>query len=192
MKEQLEYFIRLSIKNPDDEEIKAILEIFDFKNYKKGEKFKHPYKVCKSVGFIVEGSTKHSVTKKKGDVITIRVTQKNNFVTDFLSVRTKEQTPISIQALEPTTMLVASVKDIDKLLEVNLTFNRLIREYAADTVVELGKLHILFLTGTAKERYQFILENNPSLLKNIPLQFIASMIGITPTQLSRIRKKKEK
>jgi ribosomal protein L10 len=48
----------------------------------------------------------------------------------------------------------------------------------------------LFLTGTAKERYQFILENKPELLKKFPLRFIASMIGITPTQLSRVRNKK--
>jgi hypothetical protein len=64
------------------------------------------------------------------------------------------------------------------------------REYITDKVVDFGKLHILFLTGTGKERYDFILENNPALLKNTPLRFIASMIGITATQLSRIRKKR--
>ncbi|MEO1255364.1 MAG: hypothetical protein AAFY41_10835, partial [Bacteroidota bacterium] len=91
-----------------------------------------------------------------------------------------------------TTMLVAPVEDMKKLLEVNLTLNRLIREYMADNMVEMGKLHFTFLTGTAKERYRFILENNPRLIKSVPLRYIASMIGITPTQLSRIRKRKEK
>ena len=54
----------------------------------------------------------------------------------------------------------------------------------------MGKKNLAFLKGTAKDRYQFILENNPSLLKKFPLRLIASIIGITPTQLSRIRNKK--
>lgn len=54
----------------------------------------------------------------------------------------------------------------------------------------MAKRQLLFLTGTAIERYQFILENNPKLLKKFPLRFIASIIGITPTQLRRIRDKK--
>lgn len=59
----------------------------------------------------------------------------------------------------------------------------------ADQVAELLKLYILFLTGYASDRYHFILNNNPDLLEKFPLHFIASMIGVTPTQLSRIRKK---
>jgi hypothetical protein len=54
----------------------------------------------------------------------------------------------------------------------------------------MAEIQFLFLTGTAKERYQRILENNPEMLRKFPLRFIASMIGITPTQLSRVRKKK--
>jgi hypothetical protein len=48
----------------------------------------------------------------------------------------------------------------------------------------------MFLNGTAKERYQYLLATNPSLLEKFPLKFVASMIGVTPTQLSRIRKEK--
>lgn len=192
MKEQLEYFIRLKLKHPIEEEIKAILEIFQLKTFAKGDVFKDAGKVCKNLGFLIEGSVRHYAIKNNGKEITGRIVQKNNFVTDLISIRTREKTPMIIAFLEPSTMLVTSKDAVDELLEVNLTFNRLIREHMADSVVELGKLYLLFLTGTAKERYQFVLENNPSLLKNIPLQFIATMIGITPTQLSRIRNKKEK
>ncbi len=188
MKEQLEYFIRLNLSNPREEEIREILDIFEVKTYGKGDLFKDHNSVCTALGFILKGSTRHYVVKNNGDEATGRIITKNNFVTDLISVRTKGITPIAIKTLEPTSMLVASIEDMKNLLEENLTLNRLIREYIADSMVELGNLYLLFLTGTAKERYQFILENNPSLLKNIPLRFIASMIGITPTQLSRIRK----
>ncbi|MEL7531589.1 MAG: hypothetical protein AAFN10_09790 [Bacteroidota bacterium] len=191
MKEQLEYFIRTSLKNPKDDEIKEILEIFRIKEFAKGDHFKKKDKVCNKLGFILEGSARHYLLKKNGTDITGRVSQRNNFLTDFISVRTKAVTPMGIEILEPSTLLVASVKNVEVLLETNLTFNRLIRDYMAEGLVEMGKMYLFFLTGTAKERYEFIIEKNPSLLKNIPLRFIASMIGITPTQLSRIRKKKD-
>jgi ribosomal protein L10 len=45
----------------------------------------------------------------------------------------------------------------------------------------------------AKERYLDFITLHPNIEDRIPLQFIASHLGITPTQLSRIRKKiKEK
>jgi len=57
-------------------------------------------------------------------------------------------------------------------------------------MLEMAKRYYLFIAGTAKERYQFIIDNNPNLVKKFPLRFIASIIGITPTQLSRIRNNK--
>jgi len=190
MKEQLSHYIRLNLKNPKEEEINDILEIFHVQHLQKGEHFKQQSRICQKIGFLAAGSLQHYAIKNNGDEVTIRVSNKNGFITDILSLRTKEKTPISIKALEPTTMLVASEKDMTNLLEVNLTFNRLLREYISATVEKQARLYVLFLTGTAKERYRFILENNPSLLKRFPLRFIASMIGITPTQLSRIRNKK--
>ena len=190
MKEQLEGFIRSKVKGPNEAEIAAILEIFQASKLVKGDLFKDHNQVCDKLGFVISGSTRHFVIKPNGEVVTARIVQENNFVTDIISVRTGEKTPINIEILEPTSMLVAPVEDMKKLLEVNLTLNRLIREYMADNMVEMGKLHFTFLTGTAKERYRFILENKPRLLKSVPLSYIASMIGITPTQLSRIRKRK--
>lgn len=46
-----------------------------------------------------------------------------------------------------------------------------------------------FISMTAEERYEFLSEAKPELLHHIPLQYIASMLGMTPETLSRIRKK---
>lgn len=191
MKEQLEHFIRLNLRNPKEEEIAAIADIFKEQHFKKGEYFKHYDSICRKMGFVVEGSLRHYVIKKNGSEVTMRITRKNHLITDLLSLRTKAITPISIKTIEPTSMLVASFEDLDRLTEVNLTLNRLLREYMADSVEKQAHLYILFLTGTAQERYRFILENNPDLLRSFPLRFIATMIGVTPTQLSRIRNKKQ-
>ncbi len=42
---------------------------------------------------------------------------------------------------------------------------------------------------TAEERYLNLFKERPNLIKEIPLKYIASYIGITPQALSRIRKR---
>lgn len=189
MKEQLAIFIESYIKNPRTDEIPAILEIFQIKHFQKGDLFKSPFKAIDKIGFLISGSVRVYVLKDNGEIVTGNVLSSNKFLTDFIGLRTGENTPLAIEVLAPTTMLVAPNEQIKNLLEVNLTFNRLIREYMGDTVVNMIKLYSLFITGTAKDRYEYLLENNPELFKNTPLHYIANMIGITPTQLSRIRKK---
>ena len=192
MRQQFKSYIKSQLTNTKEDEIDAILEIFELKHFKKDAYFKHPTNICKQLGFIVKGSFKHYAIKKNGSKIPGKVSQENSFVTDIISAKTKERTPIGIKALEASSVLVISIENMTKLLETNLTFNRLIREYMAQSIIKMGELHLLFITGSAKERYKFILENNPSLFKNTPLRFIASMIGITPTHLSRIRNKEDK
>lgn len=189
MKENLELFIRSNVKNPNEDEVKAILDIFQPQQFSKGDLFKRHSDICQKLGFLIKGKTRHFVIKENGDEVTGRIVQKNNFVTDFIGIRTQEKTPLTIEFLEPSFMLVASTEAMKNLLEVNLTLNILIREYIADNTVKLGKLHFLFLAGTARQRYKYVSENHPELLKKTPLRFIASMIGITPSHLSRIRNK---
>jgi CRP-like cAMP-binding protein len=42
---------------------------------------------------------------------------------------------------------------------------------------------------TAEERYDYFFENNREIFNQVPSQYIASMLGMTPETFSRIRKK---
>ena len=43
-------------------------------------------------------------------------------------------------------------------------------------------------TLSAEQRYKKLLETQPEILQNAPIQYIASFLGIKPQSLSRIRK----
>lgn len=191
MKNQFEDFIHQRVKKPRDHEVQEILSIFSEKKFDKGEAFKEGNTAIKKLGFLVEGSARSYFINDKGDEITDEIVQKSNFLSDIISVRTGEKSPIIIEIIEKSIVLVANMDSVWDLLEHNVTFNILIREYIGDRSMELVKRHLLFLNGTAKERYQYILETNPEILKKFPLKYIATMIGVTQTQLSRIRKEKK-
>ncbi len=55
--------------------------------------------------------------------------------------------------------------------------------------MEKEKREIDIVLKGANERYKELIATHPNLETRIPLQYIASYLGITPTQLSRIRKK---
>ncbi|MDH5604324.1 MAG: hypothetical protein OEY51_10300 [Cyclobacteriaceae bacterium] len=42
--------------------------------------------------------------------------------------------------------------------------------------------------GTAKDKYQEFIKRYPDLIREVPQQYIASYLKITPQSLSRIRK----
>lgn len=188
MQNLLESFIYRRVKKPREHEVEEILSIFSEKTIARGTLFKRGNTVIKKLGFLVEGSARSYFINEKGDEITDGILQKDNFLSDIISVRTDEKSPIIIEIIEDSTVLVAHMSSVWELLEQNVTFNILIREYIGDRAMELVKRHLMFLNGTAKERYQYILETNPEILEKFPLKYVASMIGVTQTQLSRIRK----
>jgi len=190
MKDKFEEYIKSKVKNPSQKEISDILEVFDLRNFNKKEFIKKPFTISKEIGFLVEGSVRAVFYKKNGDEATFRILQENSFISDAISVRTNEATPIAFECISKVSILIAPIKKVQHLLEINLALNIVMREYITENAIEMGKRHLQFLTGNAKERYQFVLENNPNLLKKFPLRLIASLIGITPTQLSRIRNNK--
>lgn len=190
MREALRSYIKDQVTSPNEEEINDVLSLFKEKQFKKGEFFKEPFKTGNHIAFLSKGAVRLIIYKENGDEITARIRQDNSFLIDPYRLKGTDSSPLGIECLEDLTLLIASVEKIQKLLETNLALNIVVRKHQKEQMLEMAKIQYLFLTGTAKERYQFILENNPELLKKFPLRFIASMIGITPTQLSRVRNKK--
>ena len=96
---------------------------------------------------------------------------------------------MNIQALEDCTLTVANYKEV---------FSR-VNSDAHLTKVILSKFQILnqqnhsrvvaLISGDALTKYKWFLKEYPNLLNRIPLYYIANFLGMTPTQLSRTRKR---
>ena len=61
------------------------------------------------------------------------------------------------------------------------------RRFAEHEFQQAEQRLIPFLHTTASERYARLLEESPDLLQRLPLEHLASWLGITPVSLSRIR-----
>jgi len=188
MKDALKQYILSQIPQPPNEaEIAEILALFQVKHFKKGEFFKKPFVAGDHLAFLSEGAVRIIIYKENGKEVTARIRQDNSFLLDPARLLGAQESPIGIECLEDLILLLAPVESIKALLDTSLTLNIVMRKHMTEQMVDVARNQYLFLTGTAKERYQYIRDNHPDLLKKFPLGFIASMIGITPTQLSRVR-----
>ena len=65
--------------------------------------------------------------------------------------------------------------------------NEIGRKNAESLFLIKSSREMSLLNLNAKERYEELFLERPQLIKEIPLKYIASYIGITPQALSRIR-----
>ena len=69
------------------------------------------------------------------------------------------------------------------------TWNDIDRRFLAKCFAMMEDRIFGFISLTAEERYQKFFRENRELLRDVPLQYLASMLGMTPETFSRGRKK---
>jgi len=165
-----------------------ILIRFDPLHLDTGEFFTEPGKLCHKLAFIHSGVLR-MFNHHEGREITLWMGSENRFITDLSSFNNQTPAKWYIEAVTPAKLLTISRDDHFSLLETNpkwLEFdNRLLTN--AYTMLEERMFAHLYMT--AEERYQKLMEHSPSLFNRVPLKQIASMLGMTPETLSRLRSK---
>jgi CRP-like cAMP-binding protein len=93
-----------------------------------------------------------------------------------------------IQALEPTTLLVAQYADFAALLEEHPMFSQFQHKLTMWLLSRKEMRTRSLLLGGARERYFDFVERYPQLVGRVPQYHIASYLGITEVHMSRLRR----
>ena len=95
---------------------------------------------------------------------------------------------ISIQALEDSFMSVASYTEVFSHVNTDFDLTKTILSKLERLNIQNHSRIEVLITCDAQKKYSWFLKAYPNLLNRIPHYLVASFLGITPTQLSRIRK----
>lgn len=176
-------FIQLS-----REEIGILEQILTYKKIKKNELIAENGKVCQKVLFASGGYFRFYHTDCKGNEITSDFYFAPSFITSYTSFITGTPSFVNVQAMSDMEVVEFSKKDLYSLYDKYPKIERLGR-LIAESVAIVSEEHLfLLLNQTAQMRYQRLLEKHPQYVNTIPLQYIASYLGITQETLSRMRK----
>lgn len=183
----LQTHIQSFVDMPDDVFEKGKV-YFKSRKVAKGDFICQEGQVCNEVAFIESGLMR-SYYNLKGKEVTRFVLMKNNFITALASFISQKPTAENLQAIKDCELFVISYDDIQHLYGEYLKWQELGRLVVEKSHLQLERRVFELISMTAAERYRSIAKDQPDIIDNVPLQYIASIIGVKPETLSRIRKK---
>ena len=169
-------------------DLESISSLFHLSTIKKGDFFQKAGRPCDKLSFIRSGFLRIFVTTPDKEV-TQWISTKGYFVTDLSSLIFDSPSRWTIQALADTELYTISKEDYKKIGSLVPKWHELEKKFIAKCFTILEDRIFSHLSMTAEERYHHFFKYNKELFNEIPLQYIASMLGMTPETFSRIRKK---
>ncbi len=172
----------------NNEELTKISSFFKPVTLKKGEHFVKTGRQSDRLGFVQSGIIREYVFIDHKE-ITKWISTKGYFVVDLASFMFKIPARWNIHALTDCELYIINSKDYQKIGQVIPRWTELEKLFISKCFTVLEDRIITHLSMTAEERYQQLFNFNRELFNQVPLQYLASMLGMTPETLSRLRKK---
>lgn len=185
---ELELSIKSSFGIIDEVEISEISSLFNLETLKKGDYFLKKNRKCERLSFVQSGFLRIFIDTDNKE-ITQWISTKGYFVTDLSSFIFDQPARWTIQALTDVEIYTIKKSEYEKIKTVIPKWSELEKMFIVHCFTTLEDRIFSHLSMTAEERYNFFFENNKELFNQVPLQYIASMLGMTPETFSRIRRK---
>ncbi|OXE94992.1 CRP-like cAMP-binding protein [Flavobacterium araucananum] len=170
-----------------------IENIIEERSVKKGELLLQNGEIAKEIYFVAKGALRAFITDQAGNIYNKNIFLEGDFAGSTASLIQQIPSYFAIEALEESILININYKKYRELIFKNDDLKNFYIAYLErNWVIEKEKREISLVMENATERYLDLLSKHPDISERIALLHIASHLGITPTQLSRIRKTLEK
>lgn len=146
-------------------------------------------KICDRLSLVTSGILR-VYALSDGKEITQWISTENFLITDVSGFFFDQPNRWNIQAFTDTTLLTISKSNYRKLCAAFPKWNEIEKQFIVKCFAMIEDRIFSHLSMTAEERYQQYFRQHSALFNQVPLQYIASVLGMTPETFSRIRKKK--
>lgn len=170
-----------------DETLGQIAQCFTRKNYQKGEYFLEEGKTSRHLAFIESGLFQYYVLME-GEEKSTYVATENSFLASLVSFLNQCPSREYIRCIADADVWMLHKTALEKLLAEAPGFKDFYIRLLEYQICCIDNSRFDFIMLSAEERYKKMLHKEPHLLQSIPLQYLASVLGVTPRHLSRIRK----
>ncbi len=185
---ELEQYIKSYFGVVNTEDLKTIVSLFKLTTVKKGDFLLKSGNRCNHLSFVQSGLLRMFILADEKE-ITQWISTKGYFSADLSSFVFETPSRLSIQALIDTEIYSITKLDYKKICDIVPKWHELEKLFIVRCFIILEERIFSHLSMTAEERYNYFFENNRELFNQVPLQYLASMLGMAPETFSRIRKK---
>lgn len=171
------------------EELSIIQSYFKEERLNKNEIFTKSEEICDRLSVVKSGILRVFALTEDGKEITQWLSTKNFFVTELMGFFFNQPNRWTIQAFTEVEILSISKTDYLKLCNEFPKWIEIEKQFIIKCFAMMENRIFSHLSMTAEERYNQYFEQNRELFHQVPLQYIASVLGMSPETFSRIRKR---
>lgn len=170
-----------------------LAQLYTLHVYKKGDLIIRANEECKYSYYLSEGSARSYFINENYSEITCGVHLHDRYnsndivLGDIKSILSKETSNIYCEALSTCHVYSAKLEEINQLFSDNMQWNNFVKISTQERLVKTLHYQEVFAGLNATQRYLKLQEEYPHYEKVLTSYQLASILGITPQSLSRIR-----
>ena len=168
-------------------DIAIIASAFQQRALKAEEYFQETGKIADKIAFVENGVLRVFGTDKHGDEVTKYFVRERQFFADIISYYSAQPATDVIQAATPCKIYWIYFSAFERLYDEIPSLNIFFKSISESTLLNKLKDNDFLNFGNAKTKYCEFIRRYPILAQQVPQQYIASYLKITPQSLSRIR-----
>jgi CRP-like cAMP-binding protein len=141
-----------------------------------------------SLYFVVLGYMRLFYCNENGDEITTYISSPSGFIASFHDFINGTKAKENVGSITECKVLRISKENMKAFIQQSENFRNFSTTIFEHAMVQNEARANDLATLTAEQRYKKLIDNHSAIIKNVPVQCIASYLGIKPESLSRIRK----
>lgn len=183
----LHHFLKTQLEIPD-RLVTESAEYYQEETMGKGDFLVKQGQRCHRLSLITQGYLRfYSHASKKA--VTHWIFGQQQMVTDVASFFLQQPAKWNIQALTPTTVHTLHSSQYEKLRTQIPEWDHHEKRFLIKLLSALENRVYTLVSMSAEERFKYLFQADPDMFNELPLQYIASMLGMTAETLSRMRNK---
>ena len=161
----------------------------EIKKYSKGDFLCEVGEVSEKLFFVLDGVTRTYTINYDGKEVNKSIASKGELVAAAESILKNKESNTGCQCLTDAVILEINYEKFVNLCDSNEEMRLYETRSIEREVIFLEQRYAALLSNNATELYMNLIQKIPNIEQLIPSYHIASYIGVTRVQLSRIRKK---
>ncbi|TYQ00289.1 CRP-like cAMP-binding protein [Tenacibaculum adriaticum] len=169
-----------------DEEFDFVLSHFNQKRFLKHQFLIQEGDTVDNDFFIINGLLKASHRNEENKEHILQFATEGSWITDPQAYHNQTKATLNIQCLEDGNSLFITLDNKEKLCNSLQKMDSFFRKKTTKEYILLQRRILCLISNNAKNRYEDLLKQYPSLIQRVPKTMIASYLGVSRETLSRL------
>lgn len=135
---------------------------------------------------ILDGLVKSFHTDEQGKEHILQFAMRDWWITDPQAFNNRTKADLNVYCLENCYALAITLQNKEILCAGLPKMEHFFRKKATAGYIALQRRILCLISNSAKDRYEDLLQNYPSLIQRVPKTMIASYLGVSRETLSRL------